>query len=223
MLNIVPMNILEVKKVQFPTDYPDLKEISNHFDKSVIRYPIDQINWQTYVYKPEVSFLTGYTNKELLLKYYVNEEYFKAEKTKPNQMVCEDSCLEFFVSPEEDGLYYNLEFNGIGTCLLGSGKSRKGNIRADEKIISRIRRLTSVGQSPVPEKKGLFSWTLTLAIPFDVLFHHNIKSLTGKTFRANFHKCGDKLTIPHYVTWNPIKTEKPDFHQPEYFGLMKFK
>jgi hypothetical protein len=29
--------------------------------------------------------------------------------------------------------------------------------------------------------------------------------------------------MPHYVTWNPIKTEKPDFHQPSYFGLLKFK
>jgi hypothetical protein len=68
----------------------------------------------------------------------------------------------------------------------------------------------------------MFSWTLTLAIPFDVFFDHNISNLTGKTFRANFHKCGDKLTLPHYVTWNPIETEKPDFHQPAYFGLVKF-
>jgi hypothetical protein len=216
------MNILEVKKVLFSTDYPDLKEISDHFDKLSFRSSIDQINWQKFTYKPEVSFTTGYTNTELLLKFYVTEEYFKAEKTESNQMVCEDSCVELFVSPEEDGLYYNLEFNGIGTCLLGSGKSRKDSIKASEKIISRIRRLASAGINPVPEKKGMFSWTLTLAIPFDVFFHHNISNLTGKTFRANFHKCGDKLTLPHYVTWNPIETEKPDFHQPAYFGLVKF-
>jgi hypothetical protein len=217
------MNILEVNKVNFTSDYPDLKEISDYFDKSAVRNPIDQINWQNYRYKPEVSFLTGYTSKELLLKFYVTEEYFKAEKTESNHRVFEDSCVELFVAPEEDGIYYNLEFNGIGTCLLGAGKSRKDRIRGNEKVISRIRRITSAGKTPVPEIKGLFSWTLTLAVPFDVFFNHRIKSLTGKTFRSNFHKCGDKLTMPHYVTWNPIKTEKPDFHQPSYFGLLKFK
>jgi hypothetical protein len=24
------------------------------------------------------------------------------------------------------------------------------------------------------------------------------------------------------VTWNPIGTEKPDYHRPEYFGSLKF-
>jgi len=46
--------------------------------------------------------------------------------------------------------------------------------------------------------------------------------LKGKIFRANFYKCGDKLTVPHYVTWNPVGTENPDYHQPEHFGLLKF-
>ncbi|MCK7536290.1 MAG: carbohydrate-binding family 9-like protein [Marinilabiliales bacterium] len=44
-------------------------------------------------------------------------------------------------------------------------------------------------------------------------------SLAGKSFRANFYKCGDKLSNPHFVTWNPVGTEKPDYHRPEYFGI----
>jgi len=55
-----------------------------------------------------------------------------------------------------------------------------------------------------------------------VFFHHKVKNLKGKTFRANFYKCGDMLTVPHYVTWNPVGTENPDYHQPKYFGLLKF-
>ena len=57
---------------------------------------------------------------------------------------------------------------------------------------------------------------------FCIFFHHNIKDVKGKTFRANFYKCGDKLTVPHYVTWSPVETVKPDYHQPEYFGNIKF-
>lgn len=216
------MKILEVKKIEFTKEFPDLADISTHFDKSNDKYQIETINWKDFKYKPDVAFSIAYTNKEILLKYYITEEYFKAEKTETNQRVCEDSCVEFFVSPEEDGIYYNLEFNGIGTCLLGTGTSRETSIKAGPTIISKIRRLSSVGTSPVQERKGPFTWSITIAIPFEVFFHHKIKNLKGKSFKANFYKCGDKLTIPHYVTWNNIGTANPDYHQPEYFGLIKF-
>lgn len=216
------MKILEVNKLEFSSEYPELEEISSRLDKSAIRHNINTINWKEFSYKPDIAFSIAYTNNEILLKYYITEEYFKAEKTETNQMVCEDSCVEFFVSPEEDGIYYNFEFNGIGTCLLGTGISRENSTRADIEVISKIRRLTSVGDSPVKERKGTFSWTITIAIPLEVFFHHKVKSLKGKSFRANFYKCGDKLTTPHFVTWNKVGTEKPDYHRPEYFGLIKF-
>jgi hypothetical protein len=115
-----------------------------------------------------------------------------------------------------------MEFNGIGTCLLGSGIDRATSQRVNPEIISKIRRLSSVGKEPVKEITGEFHWTITIAVPFEVFFRHQITKLTGKTFRANFYKCGDNLTVPHYVTWNPVGTEKPDYHQPEYFGVLKF-
>ncbi len=216
------MKIAEVYKLQCRSSSPDLKEISALLDDQKGRLIIDTINWNEYSYKPEVALAIAYSDNEIFLKYYVTENYFKAEKTETNQMVCEDSCVEFFVSPEDDGIYYNFEFNGIGTCLLGTGTGRENSTKAYPEIISKIRRLTSVGQKPVREKEGKFEWTITVAIPFRVFFHHEVKELKGKTFRANFYKCGDKLTVPHYVTWNPVGTEKPDYHQPKYFGLLKF-
>ena len=216
------MKVLEIKKLEFKEKYPDINEISKKLDELHAVNPIEQINWKEFNYKPEVTFSCGYTNNEILLKYYVEEEYFKAEKTKSNEMVCEDSCVEFFVSPESDGIYYNFEFNGIGTCLLGTGTGRENSKRTDPEIISKIRRQTSVGEKPVKERKGRFFWTITIAIPVEVFFQHKIKTLKGKTFKANFYKCGDKLSVPHYVTWNPVGTDKPDYHRPEYFGQLKF-
>jgi hypothetical protein len=61
-----------------------------------------------------------------------------------------------------------------------------------------------------------------VAIPVESFFRHSVKELKGKTFTANFYKCGDKLTQPHYLTWNPVGTRNPDYHQPEYFGVLKF-
>jgi hypothetical protein len=216
------MKIAEVKYIKLKSADPDLKEISDWLDKQNEKLMIDIINWKEYNYKPEVAVSLAYSNKEIFLKYYITENYFKAEKTETNQRVCEDSCVEFFVSPEDDGVYYNLEFNGIGTCLMGTGTARENSVRAYPEIISKIRRMTSVGNLPVKERVGEFKWTITIAIPFKVFFHHKVKELKGKTFRANFYKCGDTLSVPHYVTWNPIGTENPDYHQPKYFGLLKF-
>ena len=216
------MKTLETHRLIFSSDYPDLDSVSAALD-TLLKNNIEQLNWAGFVYKPIVRFSIGYTDHEIMLKYYITEDYFKAEKTESNQNVFEDSCVEFFMSPADDGVYYNLEFNGIGTCLLGTGTSREDRRRVDPEIIAGIRRKTSIGEKPVSERKGKFEWTITIAVPFGVFFHHKIKTLRGKTIRANFYKCGDMLTIPHYLTWNPVGTPKPDFHRPEFFGMVRFK
>jgi hypothetical protein len=216
------MKIIEIKKADPGSDYPGLDVISEWLDRNSEKIPVSTINWNEYNYKPDVSFSIGYSDHEIFLKYYVSEDYFKAEKTETNQMVCEDSCVEFFVSPENDGIYYNLEFNGIGTCLMGTGTSRATGVRANPKVVSKIRRMSSAGNKAMDEKEGKFTWTITIAVPFEVFFHHKVGNLKGKTFRANFYKCGDKLKVPHYLTWNPVGTQNPDYHRPEYFGLLKF-
>lgn len=215
------MKVAEAKRLDLKKEYPALDELSEAMN-DLVRYKIETLNWKEFDYRPEVFFSVAYSNHEIFIKYYVKEKYFKAEKTESNQMVCEDSCVEFFVSPANDGLYYNLEFNGIGTCLLGYGTGREDLKRADPGIISKIRRTGTQGNKPLKEEEGEISWTITIAIPVDVFFIHKIKELRGKTFRANFYKCGDMLKVPHYVTWNPVGTKNPDYHQPEYFGELKF-
>jgi hypothetical protein len=216
------MKIAEVHKIELKSVCPPLDEISARMDEQTERLLIDTINWKGYDYKPDVALSIAYSDNEIYLKYFIKENYFKAEKTDTNQMVCEDSCVEFFVSPEDDGVYYNMEFNAIGTCLLGVGTDRADSTRVNPAIISKIRRLTTAGPEPFTEKTGEYVWAITIAIPFEVFFRHKITDLKGKIFRANFYKCGDKLTVPHYVTWNPVATEQPDYHQPKHFGLLKF-
>lgn len=216
------MKTLKVRKEVFESEIPGMNEISARLDSHGEGELIDTINWKEYKYRPEVRFNIAYTTREILLKYYIKEKYFKAEKTVTNQMVCEDSCVEFFVSPENDGIYYNLEFNAIGTCLLGTGTSRKDSSLAPAEVVSKIRKITTAGNKPVTEIKGEYKWTITLAIPMEVFFKHEIIDLKGRTFRANFYKCGDKLTEPHYLTWDVVGTPAPDYHQPGYFGQLKF-
>jgi hypothetical protein len=39
---------------------------------------------------------------------------------------------------------------------------------------------------------------------------------------ANFYKCGNKTVHKHYLSWSPIDLGEPNFHCPEYFGVIRF-
>jgi hypothetical protein len=216
------MKIIEVRKLNAEKTLPPMEEVSARLDELGKGHPAETVNWKEFPYKPEVKFNIAWGDKEIYIKYYIRESRVKAEKSDTNEMVCEDSCVEFFVSPSDDGVYYNFEFNPIGTALLGSGHGRHDSTRADAGVIESIRRLTTMGNEPFAEISGDIRWSLTLAIPLTAFFHHRVENLRGKSFRANFYKCGDKLSNPHYVSWTPVGTEKPDFHRPEYFGVLKF-
>lgn len=215
------MKTTEIPLLTFANDCPDLDDVSDRLDGLKNRHSIDVLNWKGFDYKPSVEFILGYTSNEIMLKFYVTEDHFKAEKTLTNDNVFEDSCVEFFFSPSDDGIYYNLEFNGIGTCLVGMGASRSDRIRIDPDIIGTIRRKSTAGTDPISEINDSYSWTLVAAIPWSVFYKHRISIAEGKLFRANFYKCGDKLKTPHYLTWNQVPTEKPDYHRPEYFGSIR--
>ncbi len=216
------MRTIEVRRLKTDNANPPMAEVTARLDELGEGHLIETVNWESFPYKPEVRFNIAWGDKEIYIKYYVREAHVKAEKSRTNEMVCEDSCVEFFVAPSDDGIYYNFEFNPIGTALLGSGHGRHDSTRADASVVEGIRRLTTMGDEPFSEISGDISWSLTLAIPLKSFFRHDIDTLAGRSFRANFYKCGDKLSNPHFVTWNPVGTEKPDYHRPEYFGILKF-
>ena len=45
----------------------------------------------------------------------------------------------------------------------------------------------------------------------------------GMELKANVFKCGEEVEMPHFGMWQEIKREKPDFHQPDDFGIMVIK
>jgi hypothetical protein len=65
-------------------------------------------------------------------------------------------------------------------------------------------------------------WELTAAIPVSSFVHSSISSLQGAGCNANFYKCGDLLSDPHFVAWSNIESAAPNFHLPEYFGSVEF-
>lgn len=182
---------------------------------------IGMVPWPVYGYIPDASFSIAYGSDCIFIKYYVIEKAIRAIYRRTNEPVYKDSCVEFFISFGDEEAYYNFEFNCAGTCLLGFGKNKRERKLLPEPLIRKIK-----NQVLLKTVKGAgpsnISWELTLMIPLDVFYHHPLISLNGQHCKVNFYKCGDELPEPHFLSWNDIKVEEPDFHLPEFFGEMQF-
>jgi hypothetical protein len=192
---------------------------AEHLSTLLSALPVQQVEeqpWPKYSYKPEVQFSIAYTDQAVLLGFNVHEEELRFVNDTPNSAVWEDSCVEFFIALDDHG-YYNFEFNCIGTVLVGFGKNRKDRQLLPVTLVKRVACF-----SVTKEAKGNNRWQLLLQIPFSVFMYHPVFSLEGRTCKANFYKCGDKLERPHFLAWNRIDTAEPDFHQPDYFGEIEF-
>ena len=202
---------------------PPLELISETLDLEIEPLKLDVVNWEEFSYHPEVTVQMAYNEEELFLQYKVSEQSVKAEVTKSNGRVWTDSCVEFFLSPDGNDEYYNLEMNCIGTALLGFRKKGDPTVHASNEQIASIRRISSLGNSPFAELKKRTEWQITVAIPWKAFFKHDLKPASGTKMRGNFYKCGDELSVPHFVSWTKIKTEKPSFHNPEFFGGLELE
>lgn len=191
-------------------------------ENQAVTHVIDTINWNKFQYLPKLKFRIGHVNNEIWLKFYIVEKNILAQETHTNGNVYKDSCVEFFVSFDKEN-YYNCEFNCIGIAHLAYGKDRNNRKFVEPEIVRKIEIKSSLGNRPFDEKNGNFEWEMMIRIPVKCFAFDQIKTIEGKKATANFYKCGDSTSEPHYVTWNPVKTENPDYHQPDFFGKVEFE
>lgn len=174
---------------------------------------IDQVNWKANSYKPSVAFYLAHNNQHLFILYKVSEQNIRATYVNDNDAVWEDSCVEAFFSKDINDGYFNIEVTCIGTALVGFGKGRNNRTLLGEDWMKTIKRASSLGKEIIGKENVNGDWWLQLAIPLEIL---GIKK--GQTIRANFYKCGDECKVPHFLSWQPIITPQPDFHQPTFFA-----
>ena len=216
------MKELNVKKVSV-ANVP-VESVPALLDKEKLAFqPVNTVNWDSFSYCPDVEFRIAHTADAILLHFKVREASVRAVAGQDNGRVWEDACVEFFSVPADDGVYYNMECNCAGTLLIGAGAGRGNRQHASQEVLDKVQRWASLGRGAFEERVGECNWEVALVIPYTAFFLHDITSLDGKTIRANFYKCGDKLQTPHFLSWNPIELEKPNFHCPEFFGALHFK
>ncbi|MEG2612351.1 MAG: carbohydrate-binding family 9-like protein [Alistipes sp.] len=210
-----------MKIPRFTIDSQDAKQMDDVF-KLIVPQPIACNNWAVdYPYTPRVEFRMLHTGTQLCIRFEVAEHSTAAVVVADQGEVWTDSCVEFFLAVDDSG-YYNFETNCIGTMLLAFRKERPTPEYAPVEVMHAVRRISTLSRASFVERQGDNHWSLTLVIPPEALFRHAFSSWDGLRARMNLYKCGDHLSPPHFLSWRPIATTRPDFHRPEFFVPVDF-
>ncbi|MFA6244673.1 MAG: carbohydrate-binding family 9-like protein [Candidatus Hydrogenedentales bacterium] len=196
----------------------DILKIANWYPKDV-------------EHRPDTQVKVLYDSVGLYVMFRVRDQYVRAVNTKYQGPVCTDSCSEFFVQPREDKGYFNFEISCIGTLLLtyiedptriADGFKKYTIIPEDLGALVKI--YPSLKGPITEELTAPTEWTLAYHVPWK-LFEAYVGPVgvpSGETWRANFYKCGDKTSHPHWGTWAPIG-DQLNFHQPWHFAPIRFE
>ena len=179
---------------------------------------------------PRVQARVLYHGDGLSVFFQVDDRYVRCVHTSHQDHVYEDSCVEFFVQPKADKGYVNFEINCGGTMLVHYNVHRKhGYLPVHDQTelpaewLNRVEVYHSMPDRVEPEIEEPVQWQLQYNVPFALLAEYvgPLGDLPGQTWRANFFKCADKTSHPHWASWSPIE-DGFNFHQPKYFGELRF-
>jgi len=179
------------------------------------------------VHFPVTEVKLRYDMDNVYVIFRVMDRYIRAVEKKINGRVWEDSCVEFFFTPGPDIKrgYFNFEANCKGVFLLkyNLGNGTSGFVSEEDcKSINISHSLTRDVEEEYTEPE---TWIMEYSIPFSLLSKYMQVDIPGPgvSWRANFYKCGDKTSHPHWLTWAPVDYPRPKFHLPEFFGRLDFE
>lgn len=210
-----------VKRIRVPfiegLENMTLQELDLAMEKSAAKFAVCENNWPKEApYTPDCNGSIARTASHLAVMFHVRGLDLRATQIEDNGRSWEDSCCEFFVTDPYDGTYYNFELTCIGSLLSSKRKNRLDSVLREKEDVARVIRHSSLAHEETEISDRIFSWTVAMLIPYDLIGID--RDNVPVSVRGNFYKCGDLTAHPHFLSWNPIGTPKPDFHRPEYFG-----
>lgn len=216
------MECKELTIIKLPElDRMTMRACGEYLDTHVEHQVLECVNWSdAFPYKPVTSIVVAVSATSLYVFFSVISKDLRAVNTADLSPVAQDSCVEFFMQVPGCNEYWNFEFNCIGTLNASHRVERDNPTRLTADELASVKRYASCGNEPIQEQEGTFCWDLTVAIPLALI------GLDGENLpqciMGNFYKCGSKTLHPHYVSWSPIDSPKPDFHRPDCFGKLWF-
>jgi hypothetical protein len=177
---------------------------------------------------PFTQAKVAYDHTAIYVIFRVEDRYVRAVADKNQGPVYMDSCVEFFFTPGQDIRkgYFNLEMNCGGTMLFHHQiEPRTDQTWLSEDHIRQVEVAHTLPRIVEPEIETDTTWIVEYRIPFSILgeYHSFPTPEAGTVWKANFYKCADKTSHPHWLTWAPVDFPTPNFHLPEFFGTLKFQ
>lgn len=180
-------------------------------------------------HRPETVFRVLHDGASLYVRFDVKDRYVRSVQTAFQAPVCTDSCVEFFVRPRPDRGYFNFEVNAGGTLLLyyveDPARTPSGLAKytpVPEAWGRQVEVRSSLPRIVDPEVAEPLAWQVCYKVPLALLEAFAGESpLSGGEWRANFYKCGDRTSHPHWLSWSPVSAL--NFHLPECFGELAFE
>ncbi len=195
-------------------------------------------------HRPEVQAKVICAADGLFIFFKVNDRYVVCRNTGFQSQVYKDSCAEFFVQPKAGRGYFNFEMNCGGALLVtyieDPTRTATGFVKyiklppEMDALIPRYHSFSpgmrlSAGaprEGGSPEIPGPLEWRLEYFIPFSFFERYvgPLGQVAGQTWRANFFKCADDSSHPHWATWAPLDPGfAGGFHRPDKFGVLRFE
>jgi hypothetical protein len=215
-----------VKKISAPTE-PDANWDKAAW-KNIQPVSLDYYMGKKQAFMPRVQVKIAHDNEHIYLIFKVDDCYVRCVSDTIGHLIWEDSCVEFFFAPDLScpERYFNLEINCGGTPLFHYNKvARKDKVEVPDELIRQITIAHSLPKLIPDEIKEPISWTLEYKLPVTIMKHfsHVQTPLSGTKWHANFYKIADKTSNPHYLCWSEVRNPVPDFHLPEFFGVIEFE
>jgi hypothetical protein len=194
---------------------------------------LDLTNWyrtERSEHRPKVQARVLYDDKTVYVAFKVKDRYVRSTREDWQGCVCRDSCVEFFVRPKPKKGYFNFEMNAGGTLLLYyiEDETRTPTGFKTFKEVSydlgkTIQVYHSLPAVVYPEIKKPTTWFIEYAVPVALFEHYvgKLGNLAGQEWRANFYKCGDATSHPHWASWAPLG-DVLNFHLPRFFQPIRF-
>lgn len=167
-----------------------------------------------------------WSDQFLYVSFRCDDAHVSGEHADRDSPVYRDDCVEVFTAPnpEQPNNYFNIEMNVRGAFLDqhhpgGPGTQTEPNWNAQGVVIA-----TSVDGTLNDDTDTDRGWILEAAIPFEN-FHaaaRHTPPQPGDTWHMNLNRLGGK-TNPQHSQWSPGKTDRPQFHAPQFFGRVTFQ
>lgn len=179
-------------------------------------------------HRPRTQVKVAYRPDALYWIFRVEDRYVRAVAERHQDPVCRDSCVEFFFVPGSDIAqgYFNIEINCGGAVLFHwQPVPKRDAVVVAEADVAALSVAASLPKTVDPEIVEPTVWTVACRLPVAVLQRYApvAAPAPGVVWRANFYKCGDATSHPHWLTWSPVDPSPFGFHRPDVFGELVFQ